>query len=153
MRVFCVHGLLLELALATALCGAMAAAPAVCSALDAESDTLGPDKALHYTVSVGLTLGASFVCDVIGLDEPITLPLSIGFAVVMGVGKETFDAIRGTGFSAADLTWDLLGIATGVLLRVLIRALFDPDARDSDERIRARPQSQPRVALHFFLTK
>jgi putative lipoprotein len=90
----------------------------------AETDALGPDKALHYSVSVGLTLGASLVFDGIGFDEPTALPLSIGFALGMGIGKELFDAVRGGGFSAADLTWDVLGIATGLFLRVLLRELF-----------------------------
>ena len=91
-----------------------------------ESDGLGPDKALHFSVSVGLTLGASLAFDVIGLDEPEGLPLSIGFALSLGVGKELFDALRGTGFSAADLTWDVLGVATGVFVRCVLRALFAP---------------------------
>jgi uncharacterized protein YfiM (DUF2279 family) len=89
-----------------------------------ESEALGPDKALHYTVSVGLTLGASLAFDAIGVDEPASLPLSIGFALAMGVGKEAFDAIGGSGFSAADLTWDVLGIGTAMFLRVLVHAIF-----------------------------
>jgi putative lipoprotein len=124
----------------------------------AESDALGPDKALHYTVSVGLTLGASLALDLVGVDEPAVLPLSIGFALGLGIGKEAFDAVRGSSFSAADLTWDVLGIATGVLIRVLLRALFEPDhesnralGRDRrPERRGGRAVTAPADALHFF---
>lgn len=94
-----------------------------------ESDELGPDKVLHYSVSIGLTLGASLALDLIGFDEPVVEPLSIAFALGMGVGKELFDEVRGSGFSAADLTWDVLGIATGLFLRILLHELllYDDD--------------------------
>jgi putative lipoprotein len=130
MRVFHAHGLGFSIAACTWLL-VMPCARA------AESDALGPDKALHYTVSVSLTLGASAVFDLIGLDEPATLPLSIGFALALGVGKETFDALRGSDFSAADLTWDVLGIATGVFVRVLVCALLEP------ERAHAKARASP----------
>ncbi|HET6336277.1 MAG TPA: hypothetical protein VFG30_23810 [Polyangiales bacterium] len=141
MRVFRVHDLMLGVCFVVFSWAIFAA-----NASAAESDALGPDKALHYTVSVGLTLGASLVLDVVGLDEPVVLPLSIGFALGMGVGKELFDAVRGSAFSAADLTWDVLGIATGVLIRVLLRAIFEPD------RVRA-DASQPRAGYFFFVVK
>jgi uncharacterized protein YfiM (DUF2279 family) len=141
MRVFRVHDLMLGVCVAAFSWAIFAA-----NASAAESDALGPDKALHYTVSVGLTLGASLVLDVVGLDEPVVLPLSIGFALGMGVGKELFDAVRGSSFSAADLTWDVLGIATGVLIRVLLRAIFEP------EHARERA-SRPSAGYFFFVVK
>lgn len=96
------------------------------TACAAENDALGPDKALHFTVSVGLTLSASLAFDVVGVDEPEASPLSIGFALSLGVGKELFDALRGSGFSAADLTWDVLGVASAVLVRCVLRVLLAP---------------------------
>jgi putative lipoprotein len=153
MRVLRAHDLMLTVCLA-AFGGVVL--PANASA--AESDALGPDKALHYTVSVGLTLGASLALDVAGVDEPAVLPLSIGFALGLGIGKEAFDAVRGNSFSAADLTWDVLGIATGVLIHVLLRALFAPDFEPDRalagerrrNRGRGRAVTAPAESLHFF---
>jgi uncharacterized protein YfiM (DUF2279 family) len=105
----------------------------------AESDGLGADKALHFSVSVGLTLGSALVLDAIGIDEPAVLPLSIGFALTLGIGKEAFDElVRDTGFSLADLSWDLLGITTGVLLDCILRALLPPARKPPPELSRAR---------------
>jgi uncharacterized protein YfiM (DUF2279 family) len=144
MRVFSAH----RLGICLAVCACSLSATSVHAA---ENEKLGPDKALHYTVSVGLTLSASLAFDAIGIDEPAVLPLSIGFALAMGVGKEAFDAIGGSGFSAADLTWDVLGIGTAVFLRVLVRAVLRIEPEPA--RAKGGDSRQRRPPPYFFLTK
>lgn len=80
----------------------------------ARDDWLGQDKALHYSVSAGLA-GAGYAAGALLFDAPEARWLTgAGGALGAGVAKELFDAARGSFFSWKDLTWDVLGVATGL---------------------------------------
>jgi putative lipoprotein len=87
-------------------------------------DWFGQDKALHYGVSVGLA-GAGYAGGALLFDEPGARWLTgAGLALGAGVGKEVYDAWRGRFFSFKDLTWDVLGTATGLALSWAVDRLF-----------------------------
>ena len=90
----------------------------------------GQDKALHYGLSVGLA-SAGYAGGALLFDAPEARWLSgAGVALGAGVAKELYDAGRGTYFSFKDLTWDVLGTATGLGLSWAVdRLFFQRDAR------------------------
>lgn len=95
-------------------------------------DWFGQDKALHYGLSVGLA-GAGYAGGALLFEAPEARWLSgAGVALGAGVAKELYDAGRGTYFSFKDLTWDVLGTATGLGLSWAVdRLFFQRDARVS----------------------
>ncbi|WP_200883802.1 YfiM family protein [Archangium violaceum] len=87
-------------------------------------DWFGQDKALHYGVSVGLA-GAGYAGGALLFEAPEARWLSgAGVALGAGVAKELYDAGRGSFFSFKDLTWDVLGTATGLGLAWAVDRLF-----------------------------
>ncbi|WP_257455202.1 hypothetical protein [Archangium lipolyticum] len=87
-------------------------------------DWFGRDKALHYGVSVGLA-GAGYAGGALLFEEPGARWLTgAGLALGAGLGKEVYDAWRGSVFSFKDLVWDVLGTATGLALSWAIDRLF-----------------------------
>lgn len=92
-------------------------------------DWFGQDKALHYGVSVGLA-GAGYAGGALLFEEPEARWLTgAGVALGAGLAKELYDAGRGSFFSYKDLTWDVLGTATGLVLSWAIdRLLFQKKA-------------------------
>ncbi len=103
-------------------------------------DWFGQDKALHYGVSVGLA-GAGYAGGALLFDTPEARWLSgAGVALGAGVAKELYDAGRGSFFSFKDLTWDVLGTASGLALSWAVdRLLFQRDGsvRTGEEPARA----------------
>ncbi|HLL82853.1 MAG TPA: hypothetical protein VK420_09390, partial [Longimicrobium sp.] len=75
---------------------------------------LGPDKALHFGVSAGLATGGYAGAALVFEDEPRRLLVGGGLALAVGVGKELFDLAGAGNPSWKDLTWDVLGAATGL---------------------------------------
>src|SRR5690606_6983608 len=78
---------------------------------------LGRDKALHFGVSVGLSaagygVGAALFPE----SEWAPFATGAGLSLSLGIGKEVFDQLQGRHFSWKDLTWDVLGTATGMAL-------------------------------------
>lgn len=89
-------------------------------ALGAEDSFVGSDKALHFSVSVGLS-GAAYTAAAL-LHQPAEVKLSaaIGLSLFAGVAKELADA-RGFGTpSPYDLAWDVLGTVTGTAIAWLL---------------------------------
>lgn len=86
----------------------------------AQDDWFGRDKALHFSVSLGLA-GAGYGVSASFLDDPpARAAVGASFALLLGASKEIWDA-RGRGQASwRDLTWDVLGAATGVLFAYLI---------------------------------
>jgi putative lipoprotein len=83
----------------------------------------GPDKALHFSVSVGLTTGSyaavAFFTDHLGLRAA----LAAGVALAAGAAKELAD-LAGLGHpSWKDFTWDVIGTFTGVVTALLLDRL------------------------------
>ena len=95
---------------------------------------LGPDKALHFSLSAaiaggGYGLGAA-------LDQERRWRFLIGGAAGVGAGvaKELFDLTGAGDPSWRDLAWDALGITTGLLLAYAIDLVFsDGPIVDADQ--------------------
>jgi putative lipoprotein len=91
----------------------------------------GRDKALHFSASASLAVigysGAALVTD----DRPTRVASATVLALGAGIGKELWD-LNGPGDASwRDLTWDVIGTATGVLVASgvdwLIRHFREPD--------------------------
>ncbi|WP_051256613.1 hypothetical protein [Cystobacter fuscus] len=90
------------------------------------------DKAAHFALSAGLA-GAGYAGGALLFDAPEARWLTgAGLTLGVGVAKEFFDAGRGSIFSWKDLTWDVLGMATGLSLSWAVERLFFP--RGAGER-------------------
>lgn len=89
-----------------------------------QDDWFGQDKLLHFSVSVGLA-GAGYTGGALLFDTPQARWLTgAGVALGAGLGKELYDAGRGSIFSFKDLSWDVLGTGTGLALSWAIERLF-----------------------------
>ncbi|HEX8441718.1 hypothetical protein [Archangium sp.] len=92
--------------------------------LPSRDDWWGQDKALHFSVSAGLA-GAGYAGGALLFDAPGARWLTgTGVALGAGIGKELYDAGRGSFFSFKDLTWDVVGTATGLGLSWAVDRLF-----------------------------
>jgi putative lipoprotein len=106
-------------------------------ALPADPDPwFGPDKGLHFGASAGLAIagytGAAFLWD----DEPRRLAAGGALALSLGIAKELYD-LGGRGDpSWRDLTWDVIGTATGLAIAWAVDWLF------------FRPAATPKAAQH-----
>jgi putative lipoprotein len=83
---------------------------------------LGPDKALHFGVSVGLAAGAYGVSSFV-LDHPWQRAVAgASFSLTLGAGKELYDLSGHGDPSWKDFTWDVVGTAVGVGIALLVDA-------------------------------
>ena len=93
-------------------------APPVGRALD---DPLGADKAQHWGGCTVLSLGGYGAASLWSPDRGQRFLLGVSFSVFVGLGKELYDGVSGTGTASAwDLAWDGLGALTGGLVALLI---------------------------------
>jgi len=80
----------------------------------------GRDKALHFAASASLAMvaygGASLATD----DRPTRIVVAASFALGAGLLKEAWDLGGHGDASWRDLTWDVVGTTTGVLLAYAI---------------------------------
>lgn len=77
---------------------------------------LGPDKALHFGFSAGLSALGYGGTALFTEDRVVRVTVGAGLGLVAGVGKELLD-LAGLGHpSWKDLAWDVAGTAVGVLL-------------------------------------
>jgi len=80
----------------------------------------GRDKALHFAASASLATvayaGASLVTD----DRPTRIVTAAAVALAAGVIKEVWDLTGHGDASWRDLTWDVVGTTTGVLVAYAI---------------------------------
>src|SRR6478752_5716288 len=84
----------------------------------------GPDKALHFGVSMGLAAGG-YAAVSPWLDSRAQRALAGGaFSLTLGAGKELWDLAGHGDPSFRDFTWDVLGTAAGVALAVGVDALI-----------------------------
>ncbi|QRK08323.1 hypothetical protein JQX13_51820 [Archangium violaceum] len=92
--------------------------------IPSRDDWFGRDKALHFGVSAGLA-GAGYAGGALFFEAREARWLTgSGVALGAGVAKEIYDAGRGSFFSVKDLTWDVLGTATGLALSWAVDRLF-----------------------------
>jgi putative lipoprotein len=80
----------------------------------------GRDKALHFGASAAIALGAYGTSGLITSDERTRVGAATGVALGAGVAKEIADRYTGGDPSLRDLTWDVVGTATGVLVAWLL---------------------------------
>lgn len=80
----------------------------------------GHDKALHFAASASLAVvgyaGAALVTD----HRPTRIVVAASFALGLGVAKEAWDLSGHGDASWRDLTWDVVGTTTGVLVACAI---------------------------------
>ncbi len=94
-----------------------ASAPATAQEADAWWST---DKALHFSVSAGIAGAGYGVTAAFSDDLRCKLAFGGGLALSAGVAKELWD-LNGHGSpSWKDFTWDVIGVATGLLLSWVI---------------------------------
>jgi putative lipoprotein len=110
-----------SLTLATCLPLLVATSPAV-----AEPDPWwGQDKALHFSACFLLAGDGYATAAVLSEREAYRLLAGFGLATAVGASKEVYDRSSGGDSSLRDLTWDLVGGATGAAISWIIdRYLF-----------------------------
>jgi putative lipoprotein len=85
---------------------------------------LGRDKGLHFSASLVLASGG-YGATALATDQTRWRVLGgTGLALCAGVGKEVADTYGPGDASWRDLTWDLIGTATGVGVAWLIDRIF-----------------------------
>jgi len=117
-----------------ALAAPLALALAVVSrpAAAAEPDPwFGPDKALHFGVSIGLAAGGYAAASPWLESRPQRALVGGAFSLTLGAGKELWDLAGHGDPSWRDFTWDVLGTAAGVALAVGIDALISTSRKDA----------------------
>jgi putative lipoprotein len=103
----------------------------------------GPDKALHFGVSVGLAAGGYGVSALV-LERPWQRALAGGsFSLALGAGKELYDLSGHGDPSWRDFTWDVAGTAVGLGIALLVDAALATDSR------KAGPTRTAQMAIRF----
>jgi len=119
------------------LAAPLALAAALASRAAAASDPdpwFGPDKALHFGVSLGLAAGG-YAASSPWLESRGGRALAGGaFSLTLGAGKELWDLAGHGDPSWRDFTWDVLGTAAGVALAFGIDALVNRNKDEKAER-------------------
>jgi len=80
----------------------------------------GHDKALHFAASASIAVVAYGGTALATSDRPTRVAVAAGVALAAGVGKEAWDLSGHGDASWRDLTWDVVGTATGVLVAYAI---------------------------------
>ena len=104
-------------------------------AQDAGDAWFARDKALHFGASAAITMvgyaGASVTTD----HRPTRRAVAVVLGLTAGATKEVWDAFGPGDASWRDLTWDVIGTATGVLVAAgidwLYRRLSEPSVAAS----------------------
>ncbi len=109
---------------ALGLIAALSLAPRV-SRAQTEDPWLGPDKALHFSVSAAIAGGGYGVTAALDQDRPLRFAIGGALGVGAGVAKELLDLAGSGDPSWKDLTWDLLGVATGLALAFAVDRLIE----------------------------
>jgi putative lipoprotein len=98
---------------------ALLAAPAPARAADPDP-WLGRDKALHFGASALIAGGGYAGASLATEDARARLAVGGGLALGAGVAKELWDASGHGDASLRDLTWDVVGTATGLAVAATI---------------------------------
>lgn len=95
----------------------LAAMVAVPATARAENDPwFSRDKALHFGVSGLIASNGYFATRLADGNRGLALGIGAGTAIVIGVGKELYDLTGRGDPSWKDLSWDLVGTGTGLLV-------------------------------------
>ena len=114
------------------------------TAAASESDPwFGPDKALHFGISVGLG-GGGYAASALVLERPWQRALAGGtFSLALGAGKELYDLSGHGDPSWRDFTWDVAGTAVGLGIALLVDAALASDSRKTG------PSRTAQMAIRF----
>ena len=123
-------GLSVPLSLLVALTTALAG-PRVARADSAGADPwFGRDKLIHFAASGSLAVVGYANAAMLTENRPARIGAGAALAVGAGVGKELWDLDGHGDASWRDLSWDLIGAATGLLISVgvdwAVHRMFDP---------------------------
>ncbi len=78
------------------------------------------DKALHFGATFTLASGGYAGTALLSERQSVRAAAGAGLAMSAGIAKEVYDHYAGGDASYRDLTWDLVGTATGVLVSYLL---------------------------------
>jgi putative lipoprotein len=96
----------------------------------ADEDFWGPDKALHFGVSAGISLGA-YGASTLFLEAPWQRALfASAVSLSAGAAKEAWDAMGNGTPSYADFAWDMAGTGVGVSIAFTLDVTEPFAARD-----------------------
>jgi putative lipoprotein len=111
--------------LALAACAWLGTTLLSSSALASDPDPwFGPDKALHFGLSLALSAGG-YAASSIWLDTRPERAIAGGtFSLTLGAGKELWDLSGHGDPSWRDFTWDVIGTGVGLALAVAGDALL-----------------------------
>ena len=85
----------------------------------------GQDKALHLSASFMIAGDGYAGASLLSRRESTRLGAGAGLALAAGAAKEVYDKYSGGDASLRDLTWDVVGAATGTMVSWLVdRYLF-----------------------------
>jgi putative lipoprotein len=91
----------------------------------------GPDKPLHFELSVALAAGG-YAASALVLDHPWQRTIAGGaFSLTLGAGKELYDWTGHGDASWRDFTWDVAGTAVGLGLALLVDAALSAGSGSS----------------------
>jgi putative lipoprotein len=125
-------GLLVRLSLLVSLTATLAH-PRIAGAESANADPwFGQDKLIHFSASGSLAVVGYATASMLTDDRPLRIGAGAGLAVSAAVAKELWD-LQGHGDASwRDLSWDLVGAATGLLVSTgvdwAVHRLFRPPA-------------------------
>ena len=107
------------------------AAPRIARADSANADPwFGRDKLLHFAASGSLSVVGYANASMLTESRPLRVGAGAALAVGAGVAKELWDLDGHGDPSWRDLSWDLLGAATGLLVSVgvdwAVHRMFQP---------------------------
>ena len=94
-------------------------------------ELFGPDKALHFGVSAGVSIGA-YATSTLFLDEPWQRAVfASAVTLSLGAAKEGWDAMGHGTPSFADFAWDAAGttVGVGIALTLDLTAPFTRETR------------------------
>lgn len=119
---------------------ALVAAPA-----DAQDRFFAPDKGLHFGVSFALSASGYGASALIFEDRRVALVAGPALGLGLGLAKEGYDEVAGSGWSWNDLAWDALGVGCGLAFAWLLdRLLFsDPGGEPRSARAAPGPSGAP----------
>ena len=109
------------------------AAPRVARADSADADPwFGRDKLIHFAASGSLAVVGYANASMLTENRPARIGAGAALAVGAGVAKELWDLDGHGDASWRDLSWDLIGAATGLLVSVgvdwAVHRMFRPPA-------------------------
>jgi len=85
----------------------------------------GQDKALHFSATALLACDGYATAAVFSKREGVRLAAGAGVAIAAGAAKEVYDKYAGGDASMRDLTWDVVGAATGSIVSSFASWLID----------------------------